>query len=881
MSSQTQHTHSRLTTILSEGCVKISVPRCTSSQSTVQILNFQENNIGVATSWALLPAPPSLPSFTLCYSIQVSRYRAAATLFSYAYSDSADNEIVVDYSVGGVALAVRGVWVTAKVWPPPTAWTSVCHTYEGASGAWSLYLGGRYHSNGTLLTSSGSAPGEVRGGGHLILGQDHDSFQGGYQADQSYAGLVANVNLWERVLAPREIRDFATCDLDSSGAVVKWDPSSWKLNDTVRLGSAERTDVCAINATRYTLISEALNYEKATGVCQSLSSSVAVPKSTTQNDQVLAIAKGESRCQQQKGDNIAWLGITDEEKEGAWYVAANGVPLAFSNWKTGSPNGGNMENCAVMLTGKNSGSWADLSCISNYQYCFVCESAGPLTLTLRGLCPLLPYDSRYVAFGYKESRPVFQGYSGSELAWTAKEWQLEHPGKRPRAGLVPPASLNFPVGRREWVVTGGGCTDSQNTTQITLTLTTCGSNHFTCGDGTCVPMSQRCNFQTDCPDETDEERCRTVVFPPGYKRSIPPPHSPGPLPVDIQVAILALDINTAAMELILDMSVALRWVDPRLTYYNLKVDNVLNTLTLNNLLDIWSPEVAFSNAKGISHTEVDRETKASILRRGASTRGDFSYTEEVDIYEGKENPVTLSRKYSVKYACNFDLAMYPFDKQECHLEFTLSSAPRQYLVLQQLKEQGVRYEGAMNLIEYTIDSVEMVSNDTAESRYSAQMVNIRFRRRYGYYILTIYIPSIFFVSIAYLTTYFRLSNFQVRAIVSLTSMLVLTTLFSQTSSQLPRTSYFKLVDIWMFGAIGCIFCIIVTQTVIDFVYDPQEASPVAKEPPQLITVGKARALRWHVGKPRAVIIMHSARMVFPVVITIFILSYVTFIALQA
>ncbi|XP_042877696.1 glycine receptor subunit alpha-4-like [Penaeus japonicus] len=334
------------------------------------------------------------------------------------------------------------------------------------------------------------------------------------------------------------------------------------------------------------------------------------------------------------------------------------------------------------------------------------------------------------------------------------------------------------------------------------------------------------------------------------------------------------------MELILDMSVTLRWVDPRLTYYNLKVDNVLNTLTLNDLLDIWSPEVAFSNAKGISHTEVDRETKASILRFGAFTRGDFSYTEEVDIYDGEANPVTLNRKYSVKYACNFDLAMYPFDKQECHLEFTLSSAPRQYLVLQQLQGQGVRYEGAKNLIEYTIGNVEMVSNDTKESQYSVQMVNIRFRRRYGYYILTIYIPSIFFVSIAYLTTYFRLSNFQVRAIVSLTSMLVLTTLFSQTSSQLPRTSYFKLVDIWMFGAIGCIFCIIVTQTVIDFVYDPQEAAPVTKEPSNIITVGKVRVGRWHVSKPRAVVIMHTARFVFPVVITLFILSYVTFIAVQ-
>lgn len=40
----------------------------------------------------------------------------------------------------------------------------------------------------------------------------------------------------------------------------------------------------------------------------------------------------------------------------------------------------------------------------------------------------------------------------------------------------------------------------------------------------------------------------------------------------------------------------------------------------------------------------------------------------------------------------------------------------------------------------------------------------------------------------------------------------------------------------MFGAIGCIFSIIVTQTVIDFVYDPQEPLPVIKEPSHLVTV---------------------------------------------
>ncbi|KAG7169077.1 Glycine receptor subunit alpha-3-like 5 [Homarus americanus] len=320
-------------------------------------------------------------------------------------------------------------------------------------------------------------------------------------------------------------------------------------------------------------------------------------------------------------------------------------------------------------------------------------------------------------------------------------------------------------------------------------------------------MAQRCNFQTDCHDETDEENCRTVVFPPSYKKNIPPPHSPGPLPVQIQISVLALDINTVDMQLTLDMLVRLQWADPRLLYHNLKVDNVLNTLTLQDLLRLWSPQVttgqlahllssqvttgqlvhlwssqvttgqlahlmssqvAFSNAKGIANSEVDKDTAASILRLGLATRGDFSYTEEVDIYEGKENPVQLRRKYSVRYVCNFDLSMYPFDKQ----------------------------------------------------------VTIGFRRRYGYYVLTTYIPSIFFVCIAYLTTYFKLSNFQVRAIVSLTSMLVLTTLFSQTSSQLPRTSYFKMIDIWMFGAIGCIFSIIVTQTVVDFIHEPNEPQKV-------------------------------------------------------
>ena len=40
---------------------------------------------------------------------------------------------------------------------------------------------------------------------------------------------------------------------------------------------------------------------------------------------------------------------------------------------------------------------------------------------------------------------------------------------------------------------------------------TCSSDEFTCGDGTCIPLSQRCDWTAyHCPDGTDEFDCRTL-----------------------------------------------------------------------------------------------------------------------------------------------------------------------------------------------------------------------------------------------------------------------------------------------------------------------------------------------------------------------------------
>ena len=56
--------------------------------------------------------------------------------------------------------------------------------------------------------------------------------------------------------------------------------------------------------------------------------------------------------------------------------------------------------------------------------------------------------------------------------------------------------------------------------------------------------------------------------------------------------------------------------------------------------------------------------------------GDFKLTpnEELHnnrVYKGSENPLSISRVYSADFECKFSMQFYPFDIQQCHMNFIL------------------------------------------------------------------------------------------------------------------------------------------------------------------------------------------------------------------
>ena len=64
-------------------------------------------------------------------------------------------------------------------------------------------------------------------------------------------------------------------------------------------------------------------------------------------------------------------------------------------------------------------------------------------------------------------------------------------------------------------------------------------------------------------------------------------------------------------------------------------------------------------------------------------------------------------------------------------------------------------------------------------------------------VLTTYLPSTLLMIIVYATTHFKSKYFEAALNLNLGVMFVMTTLFVSVMERLPRTSYLRMVDIWL------------------------------------------------------------------------------------
>ena len=59
----------------------------------------------------------------------------------------------------------------------------------------------------------------------------------------------------------------------------------------------------------------------------------------------------------------------------------------------------------------------------------------------------------------------------------------------------------------------------------------------------------------------------------------------------------------------------------------------------------------------------DNKSIITVERQGGFTVSEYSVLDNINIFEGNENFLQITRVYSTKWICNFEIISYPFDTQ--------------------------------------------------------------------------------------------------------------------------------------------------------------------------------------------------------------------------
>ena len=109
------------------------------------------------------------------------------------------------------------------------------------------------------------------------------------------------------------------------------------------------------------------------------------------------------------------------------------------------------------------------------------------------------------------------------------------------------------------------------------------------------------------------------------------------------------DIQEVSQYIEVKFEVSLQWRDARVLFYNIKPDEEMNTLTMDEQLSLWTPTLVFWNTKQQLRSVNDKNTFASIRQEGNGSVIEKENNEDIMVFQGSENSILLSRVYSTKF----------------------------------------------------------------------------------------------------------------------------------------------------------------------------------------------------------------------------------------
>ena len=635
---------------------------------------------------------PDMPrDFAICIAFMVQFWNTpynAVTLFEIIHDDGTTWGNMLMYP--GVSFIQFTVWLGNVDFESradrvlfPFTWTRGCFSLDTVSGRVRIVLDGQVLEDKVhqeALEEDELRPPNL----NLVLGYDGSSED---------TGMASNVNIFSLPLSTESMVAMTQAGHDECGApgdYVNWEKAEWNLTSAARMEMVGELESPCRRESEVTVYTADFEYHSSCMYhCQKLGQGRSPPVQTLEQyhwmfKEVHAITKEVWRF------DYLWVSITDEEKEEVWRdfysphdKIETGVAWPYYSDKKDTTRGENY-NCMSMYTDETDPNitWYEHECYSWEMACPCMNKKAPI-LQLRGLCPKSELRTNDESMGTQylpkqlaksPTDIILVGGISTRIQYNdnSSQWILTNLVHSVTA-VSDSSKISYVLGKHEWTVTNDvfECNKGQPYTTV-LKLTGCNPDgEFTCDDGQCVNMIQRCNQIPNCRDESDEVNCKLVIVKNTYNMKVPPI-----IPTEgdnfdaTKVAISIRLLKIVSMEEVLhkielQFEVSLEWKENRANYQNLKKKTSLNALTDAEIETLWLPYVIYSNTDMKEAVQLDYGLKTTIVvtREGNFTRSGSENIDEIEIFRGSENKLVMSQTYTKNFQCPYNLQRYPFDTQ--------------------------------------------------------------------------------------------------------------------------------------------------------------------------------------------------------------------------
>ncbi|XP_065067046.1 glycine receptor subunit alphaZ1-like isoform X2 [Rhopilema esculentum] len=279
-----------------------------------------------------------------------------------------------------------------------------------------------------------------------------------------------------------------------------------------------------------------------------------------------------------------------------------------------------------------------------------------------------------------------------------------------------------------------------------------------------------------------------------YDKKFRPLYGEKALQVALNFIVLSFgNIREVEMEFEVDLYFLQLWNDPRFNISGIHHENATIELIGSDVEQIWVPDTIFINSKKSNFHHVTLENRFMTVNLS---------TGEI-VYHAR---ITLTG------ACHMNLRYYPFDQQICYIALESYGHDRIDIQYQWFTRGcndscGLVYIYERNLANFEIiEAVKTLEKTIYHTEnFSSATGKFVFQRKTTYFLLQVYLPCILIVMVSWASFWIHEEAVPARAAICVTTILTIITMLGVVNVNMPKVSYVKAVDFYLFISFLMVF----------------------------------------------------------------------------